>query len=197
MPDTDAQRRFVRAMSEWLVALPHDLKLLYDAATDPNLDRGARELAVGAIISQISAGRLPGVPAGDFTNYCDGAILLRLVAQRIVATGGDDSEPFKERFCEFYERLDDDIALCEATLGDIQWLHDKVDRLTKLEYRTKKVPQYLDDDDASEFLYQEGLEFQTEYEVDEDVLADRLKRVSTILDALEKRRKADDRNSHS
>jgi hypothetical protein len=193
VPESDAQRRFMQAMSEWLVALPHDLKLLYEAASDPNLDREARELAVGAIISTISPGHLPGVPRGDFINYCDGVILLRLVAQRIVARGDEDCDAFKERFSDFYEKIDDDVALCESVLGDIQWLRDKTAALHKLEYKSKKVGVYLDDDDASEFLYEDGLEFQTEYEVDDDVLSDRLKRVSTILDALQKRRKADTR----
>ena len=61
--------------------------------------------------------------------------------------------------------------------------------------REEIVPLEADlDPDASELLYAEGLEFQTEYEVDEDVLADRLKKTSTVFDALHKRHKIDTRS---
>lgn len=194
MPDVDAQRRFMAAISEWLVTLPHDLKILYEAAADEDLDRGARELAVGAIISTIDPGHLPGVPPGDLVNHCDGVILLRLALAKIVASGGADSDAFKQRFGEFYGAVADDLSLCENALGDVfGWLTSKAIKLTTLEYRGKKVAVYLDDPDASELLYAAGLEFQTEYEVDEDVLANRFKKASTVFDALEKRRKTDRR----
>lgn len=180
------------AISDWLVTLPHDLKMLYEAADDEDLDRGVRELAVGAIISTIDPGHLPGVPPGDFVNHCDGVILLRLALAKIVAGGGEDCDAFKQRFSEFYDKVGDDLQLCETALGDVYtWLTDKTSKLTKLEYKGKKIAEYLDDQDAGELLYAAGLEFQTEYEVDEDVLADRLKKASTVLDALAKRRKAD------
>jgi hypothetical protein len=194
VPAKDAEVRFLAAISDWLVSLPHDMKMLYEAAADPNLERSSRELAVGAIISTISPGHLPGVAPGDFVNYCDGVIMLRLVLQRVVKRGEDDSKAFRERFREFFDGLESDIALCEAVLGDMfQWLLDKTGALATLEYKSKKIPEYLDDPVASEFLYQEGLEFQTEYEVDEDVLSDRLKKASTVLSALRKRQNADSR----
>ena len=190
MPDVDAQRRFMAAISDWLVTLPHDLKMLYEAAADEDLDRGTRELAIGAIISTIDPGHLPGVPPGDFVNHCDGVILLRLALSKIVAAGGEDCDAFRERFSEFYETSAEDLSLCESALGDLfGWLADKTSKLSALEYKGKKVAEYLDDLDASELLYAAGLEFQTEYEVDEDVLADRLKKASTVFDALGKRRK--------
>jgi hypothetical protein len=196
VPAPDVKRRFLAAITEWLVTLPHDLKILYEAASDQDLDRQAREIAVGAIISTIAPGHLPGVPPGDFVNHCDGTIVVRMALHNVVAKGGEDFEAFQERFSEFFETLNDDIKLCEAALGDLfQWLSNKAARLQKLEYKGKKVAEYLDDLDASEFLYQEGLEFQTEYEVDEDVLNDRLKKSGTVLEALEKRRHADDRTT--
>jgi len=194
VPESDAQRRLLQSMSEWLVTLPHDIKLLYEAAANQDLPRATRELAVGAIIFMISADHVPGAQPGDFVNYCDSTILLRLTAKQIGDTGGEDCEAFRERFADFYESLDDDLAQCQAALGELfDWLHSKVAELPKLEHKSKKVPDYVDDEDASAFLYEEGLEFQTEYDVDEDVLSDRLKRWSTIQDALEKRFRAEQR----
>jgi hypothetical protein len=184
----------MEAISRWLVTLPHDLKILYEAAADPNLDRRARELAVGAIIYTISPNHVPGVPRTDFVNYCDGAILIHLALQRVGTIGGEDVGAFTERFPEFYDGLDDELGLCESTLGDrFRWIQAKVDHLGAQTYKGKKVSEYLDDEEAGEFLYEEGLEFGTEYDVDEDLLGDRLKKPSTILDALDRRRKAEDR----
>ncbi len=194
MSAPDVERRFLAVIREWLVTLPHDLKILYEAASNENLERSARELAVGAIISMVSPSHLPGVPPGDFVNYCDGTILLRIALQRVVASKGDDTEEFRDRFREFFDELDDELEICRQAMGDdYQWLADKVNGFSSLEFKGKKVPVYLDDDDASEFLYEEGLEFQTEYEVDEDLLADRLKRSETVMDALAKRKKVDER----
>ena len=52
--DADQERRFVDTMRGWLISLPHDLKILYEASTDENLDRKLRELALGAIFYVIS-----------------------------------------------------------------------------------------------------------------------------------------------
>ncbi|RMH43472.1 MAG: hypothetical protein D6689_05060 [Deltaproteobacteria bacterium] len=181
-------------MTEWLVSLPHDIKMLYEAAADQDLARGAREVAVGAIISTIGQGHLPGVPPDDFSNYCDSAILLRMALQRIVAIGGEDAETLRSRFDGFFASLDEDLALCREAIGDrYEWLEQKLERLPTLTYKGKKIADYLDDDDASAFLYEEGLEFRTEYEVDEDLLGDRLKKAQTILDALDKRRQSETR----
>ena len=52
--DADIGRRFVDTMRGWLISLPHDLKILYEATSDENLDRASRELATGAIIYVVS-----------------------------------------------------------------------------------------------------------------------------------------------
>jgi len=195
VPVADVEQKFVDAISHWLVTLPHDLKILYEASSDMNLPRPARETATGAIIAILGGGHLPGVVRGDFANFCDSAILLRLALQRIAGTGGEDVAAFKDRFAEEFGPLEEQLALCRSAIGDLfPWLESRAEQVEKLEYKGKKVAQYLDDDDASELLYEDGLEFQTEYEVDDDVVADRLKKCSTVIDALETRRKTDRRS---
>ena len=44
------ERRFLATVSEYLVSLPFDLKVLFEAKDDPDLDRKARETACGAIL---------------------------------------------------------------------------------------------------------------------------------------------------
>lgn len=189
-----ANEEFLAVMSDWLVTLPHDLKLLYEAAADEDLARAAREIAVGAIVNTISPSHLPGVAPGDFTHFCDDAILVRLALKRVAETGGPEAEAFCERFADFYESVDGRLSACRAALGDdFNWLEAKVDTFPAAVHKHKKVADYLDDEEAGEYLYEEGLEFQTEYDVDEEMLADRLKKASTALEALEASRQADSR----
>ena len=53
------------------------------------------------------------------------------------------------------------------------------------------MPAYLDDDEAREQLFDDGLVFRTDYPVDEKTIGDKLKKAATILDVM-KRRKADE-----
>jgi hypothetical protein len=46
----------------------------------------------------------------------------------------------------------------------------------------------VDDEDAASFLYEEGLEFQTNYNVSEEQVRNRLRRADQILEALNRRR---------
>ncbi len=196
MSSSETERRFVDIMSEWLVSLPHDLKILYEAASDENLERAHRELAVGAIISTISPNEHARGDRYDFLSYCDDCILLRLALRRIAGANDEDAEVFRGRFSDFFAPLDDELAVCERVMGDLfKWLDSRVEELRKLEYKGKTIVAYLDDDEAAELLYEEGLGFATEYPVDEETIGDRLKKASTILEVLERRKREFDRKT--
>jgi uncharacterized membrane protein YkvA (DUF1232 family) len=192
---TDTQQRFVETMSSWLVSLPHDLKLLYEAAADENLDREARELAVGAIIYVVSPNDLISADRSDsFISYCDDCILLRLAVVEIVKANDEDTEFFKSRFPEFFDPLPDELAVCKAAMGDLyEWFQSKLSSLRTLEYKGKNIATYLDDEEASEFLYEDGLGFRTEYDIDEETLADSFKKASTVIERLRRRKDAEGR----
>jgi uncharacterized membrane protein YkvA (DUF1232 family) len=184
--DAETGQRLVSTVSSWLISLPHDLKILYEAASDENLQRDQRELAVGAIIYAVSPNDFIAADRSDFLSYLDDCILVRLALCEIASAGDEDSEFFKSRFSDFFDTVDDELAAVNSAIGDtMDWLKTKVPQLRTLEYRGKKAPAYLDDDEAGEFLYEEGLGFATEYPVDEESLADKLKKASTILEALE------------
>ena len=194
--DAETERRFVEVFSEWLVSLPHDLKIMYEAADDENLARESRELAVGAVIYAVSPNDFIAADRNDFLSYCDDCILLRLALRRIVANGDEDSEFFKSRFSDFFDTLDDELAVCKWAMGEtFDWLDSKVEQLKTLEYKGKKVPVYIDDEEASEFLYEEGMGFATEYPVDEETIGDKLKKASTILEVMVRRKSEDDKKT--
>ena len=52
----------------------------------------------------------------------------------------------------------------------------------------KTPAQYVDDDEAASFLYEEGLEFQTNYNVNEDKVRNSVRRLDPIVEQLNKRR---------
>lgn len=186
--DAELERRFVETFSAWLIALPYDLKILYEASSDENLERDVRELATGAIIYAVSPNDFINADRSDFLSYCDDCILVRLALQRIAGKGDEDSDFFKSRFEDFFSTLDDEIAVCKEAMGPVfDWLESKVKLLTGLEYKGKKIAAYIDDEEAVEFLYEEGLGFATEYPVDEETLGDKLKKASTIIEVLDRR----------
>ena len=193
--DAETGRRFVDTMRSWLISLPHDLKILYEAAADENLDRSARELATGAIIYVISPNDFISSDRSDFTGYADDCLILRLALRQIVVGAEDeDAQQFRDRFQDFFGSLDDELQVCAQAMGDLYgWLGARVDHLRQIEYKSKKVPGYIDDEELSELLYEDGLVFATEYPVDEDVLADRFKKASTILEVIQRRKTEEDR----
>src|SRR6185436_7686355 len=49
-----AESKFVELVRGWLVSLPHDLKIAFDAMDDENLPRPVREVAAGVIAYVVS-----------------------------------------------------------------------------------------------------------------------------------------------
>jgi hypothetical protein len=181
----EAERSFLEKVTEYLLSLPFDLKVLQEAVTDPDLERGAREIAAGAITHTL------GPQDGDGPQrFFDDVLLVRAALKRVVADGGDAAKDFTTRFeAEIYGKLDADLALFEEVLGDLwPWLTGKLEGFRKTPYKGKTPPQYVDDDEAAAFLYDEGLEFQTNYNVTEDKVRNSVRRVDVIVEMLNKKR---------
>ena len=191
--DADIEKRFVDTMRSWLVSLPHDLKILYEASSDENLERKIRELAVGAIIYVVSPNDFISSDRDDFAGYADDCLMLRLALQRLAKADDEDTEFFKSRFSEFFDTLDAELDECRPAMGELfDWLASRVDDLPALEYKGKKIAAYIDDDEASEFLYEDGLGFRTEYPVDEEDIHDRFKKASKIIEIIGRRKQEED-----
>lgn len=186
-----AESKFVELMRSWLVSLPHDLKIAFDAMDDENLPRPVREVAAGAVIYVVS----PDDPVADrnevVVSYADDAMLLRLALQNALGTG-EDEQAFRERFPELFSELEENLTLCKNVMGELMtWLETKASSLKTIDYKGKKPPKFLDDEEAREELYEDGLVFRTDYPVDEKTISDKLKKAQTIIDAM-KRRKAEE-----
>ncbi|MEZ4364792.1 MAG: hypothetical protein R2939_00725 [Kofleriaceae bacterium] len=193
-----AESKFVELVRAWLCSLPHDLKVAYEAMDDENLPRSARELAVGAIIYVVSPNDFIVDRNDAVVSYADDALLLRMALSEIVAAlgkdGAEETSLLRARFAEQFEGVAEDLALCNEVMGELYpWLASKVAGLRALEYKGKKIAAYLDDDDARELLFEDGLVFGTDYPVDEDTIADKLKKASTITDVMRRRRAEEQR----
>jgi hypothetical protein len=182
---TEAEREFLEKIAEYLLSLPFDLKILQEAVTDPDLDRATREIAAGTIVHTIG----PQEGEGPL-RFVDDVLLVRAAFKRVISEGSDGAKAFAERFdTEVYGRLDDDIAIFDEVLGDLwPWLVGKLEAFRKPPYKGKTPVQYVDDDEAASFLYEEGLEFQTNYNVNEDKVRNSVRRLDPIVEQLNKRR---------
>jgi uncharacterized membrane protein YkvA (DUF1232 family) len=179
--------KFVELVRGWLVSLPHDLKIAFDAMDDENLPRPAREAAAGVIAYVVSPNDTVSDRNDAVVSYADDVVLLRLALQKALSAG-EDEQAFRERFPELFEGLDEHLALCKSIMGELMtWLESKLPTLPTLDYKGKKITKYLDDDEAREQLFEDSLVFRTDYPVDEKTITDKLKKASTIIDGLRRR----------
>ena len=165
MPPESLEKQFIQRMRQLLVALPYDMKVLFEAISDENLPMPARQLAAGAAIYCLS----PSDPIPDSTGllgYCDDVVVVRIALKRFLELGGEDAKTYPERFAEQFGRLDK--------------------TLLKARYKGKDALTYIQEDEACEFLYEEGQDFTTRYEIDDEAVA-RLQSGKPVVEAFRRR----------
>jgi hypothetical protein len=183
MDSKEVERGFLSKLGEYLLSLPFDLKVLQEAASDPDLDRPARETAAGAIMHTL----LPQEGEGPL-RYADDVLLVRAALASVQSKGGHEFGAFRDRFREIYDHLDDDVALFQRQLGSLwSWLVGKIDSFPKLTYKGKRAAQYIANEEGLSLLYDEGLEFETNYNVTEEQVRNKLRRAEQVLELLNKR----------
>ena len=185
------ESKFVELVRNWLVSLPHDLKIAFDAMDDENLPRPVREVAAGVVAYVISPNDSISDRSDNVVSFADDALLLRLALQQALG-GGEDEQAFRGRFPELFADLEENLTVCKSVMGELMtWLESKVTALPKLDYKGKKIAKYLDDEESREALFDDGLVFRTDYPVDEKTIGDKLKKASTVTEVM-KRRKAEE-----
>jgi uncharacterized membrane protein YkvA (DUF1232 family) len=186
-----AESKFVELVRSWLVSLPHDLKIAFDAMDDENLPRNVREIATGVAIYVVRPNDSMSDKNDVIVSYTDDAVLLRLALHKALGKG-EDEDAFRERFPELFENLEEDLSLIKSVMGDLMtWLEGKLNALKMIDYKGNKCPVYLDNDEARELMFEDGVVFRTDYPVDEKTIGDKLKKAATVIDVM-KRRKADE-----
>lgn len=188
-----AESKFVELVRGWLVSLPHDLKIAFDAMDDENLPRPVREVAAGVVVYVVSPNDFIQDRNDAVVSYADDALLLRLALAKALGKG-EDEQAFKDRFPELFDGLEENLTLCKDVMGDLMtWLESKVPNLPKLDYKGKKVAKYLEDAEAREQLFDDGLVFRTDYPVDEKTIADKLKKAATVTEVMKRRKEEEAR----
>ena len=188
MQSTEIGREFLARVSEYLVTFPFDLKILQEAITEPDLERSARELAASILISSLS----PQEGSGP-ERFVDDVVLLRIALHRIATEGGDGAEGFCTRFGEVYSRLADDLRIFEQSLGPElwSWLSARPASFCRLPLKGKRASQYVDDQDSWDQLYEDGVDFQTNYDVTEAQIQNKLRRPEQLIEILQRRHAED------
>ena len=126
--------------------------------------------------------------------FVDDVLLVRAAIKRVVADGGEHAKEFVARFDgEVYGKLDDDLTAVRRGTSAICGRGSPASSRPsgKPPYKGKTPSQYVDDEEAAALLYEEGLEFQTNYNVTEDKVRNSVRRVDAILESLNKRRAED------
>jgi uncharacterized membrane protein YkvA (DUF1232 family) len=183
-----AESKFVELVREWLVSLPHDLKIAFDAMDDENLPRPVREVAAGVVAYVVSPNDFIADRNDAVVSFADDALLLRLALAKALGEG-EDEQAFRDRFPELFENLDENLTLCKSVMGELMtWLEGKVPALATIEYKGKKATKYLDNTELREQLFDDGLVFRTDYPVDEKTIADKLKKATTVTEVMKRRK---------
>jgi hypothetical protein len=190
MQSAELSRKFLAKVSEYLVSLPFDLAILQEVVTQAELPRDVRELAAGVLLQAL--GPQEG-PSPD--RFVDDVLLVRRVLWQLSQQRGEIVESLSARFDEVFVQLADDVQTFQAAVGPAlwKWLEDALQGVSKQALNGKRPAQYCDDESAANALYDEGLEFQTNYDVTDERVANRLRRAEQVLEILQRRQDDDSR----
>jgi hypothetical protein len=185
MPSVEVERSFVEKLSEYLLSLPFDLKILQEAVTDTDLDKTVRLLAASTVLHTV----LPQEGEPGPLRYVDDVLLVRAALAEIGKGDSEGPTEFRARFqTEIYGKLEDDLACFSAYLGPMwPWLTAKLATFHKLSFKGKKPAQALEDEEIAILFYDEGLAFQTNYTVSEEQIRNKLRRGDQVLELFRKR----------
>ena len=188
MQSSEIGRKFLTRVSEYLVTFPFDLKILQEAISELELERGAREIAAGVLISSLS----PQEGSGP-ERFVDDVRELRIALGRIAKEGGEGAEGFRTRFVELYSRLDEDLEIFEQCLGPElwTWLSTRPTTCCRIPLKGKRAAQYIDDESTWDQLYEDGLDFQTIYDVTESQIQNKLRRPEQLVEIIQRRHAED------
>lgn len=184
MRPTENGQLFLSRVCDLLLSLPFDLKVLQEVIIDVELPQNIREQAAGVLVSAF--GHQDG--SGP-ERFIEDVFFLRITFGLIASSDNEEAERFRSRFDDIFGTLDDDLTLFSSYLGSELWngLTTRSGSLGRLVYKAKRPAQYVSEEDTWDELYEDGLEFQTAYNISEEQVRNRLRRPEPICDLLQKR----------
>ncbi|HND08942.1 MAG TPA: hypothetical protein PKI49_01495 [Pseudomonadota bacterium] len=184
MRPTENGQLFLSRVCDLLLSLPFDLKVLQEVITDVELPQNIREQAASVLVHAF--GHQDG--SGP-ERFLEDVFLLRIAFGNIAADKSEEADRFRSRFDDIFGTLDDDLTLFSGYLGSELWngLRARAANLGRLVYKGKRPAQYVADEASWDELYEDGLEFQTAYNVSEEQVKNRLRRPEPICEAIQKR----------
>lgn len=186
MDSQQVEAEVLSKVIESIISLPYDTKVLQEVVADPELELKAREKAASVLI------HILGEKAVCSIESCiEDSLYLKMSLFEVI--GMEGAEVFQERFAEFLDTLQQDLPLLKLHLGDTlwEWLEQKLAGFIKVPFKGKKAAQYVEDEQGLMDLYEEILEFQTDYPITEAQVTNKLRRSEQIKEILEKHRAED------
>lgn len=189
MDAKEVGREFLSKACEYLISLPFDVKALQEAVSDQDLEREARELAAGVVIYTLNHHQ----EGNGIERFIDSVFLVRIAFEQVAVRGGDGSGAFRDRFAEIYSTLDDDLEVFRSYLGPELWgwLSGRLSAFSRLTLKGKRPTQYVEDTETLDQLYEDCLDFQTNYNITEAQVQNRLRRPEQIAEFLQRRHAED------
>ncbi len=184
MRPTENGQLFLSRVSELLLSFPFDLKILQEVITDDELPRNLREQAAGVLLQAFLHQEGSGPE-----RFLDDVLLMRITLGQIAAVDSDEAKRFCDRFDDVFGPLKGDLPILESNLGPELWksLTARVMTLGKIIHKGKRAAQYVSDEHTWDQLYDDGLDFQTAYNVTEEQVRNRLRKPETLIEVLHKR----------
>lgn len=177
-------REFLTKVCDYLVSLPFDLKILQEAVANTELDRATREVAAAVLVNALTPQEGPSPE-----RYLDDLFLLRMALAKVGTSTEPAHQEFRTRFDDVFSALTHDLELFERALGPAlwAWLQGRLGSLSRMALKGKRPTQYVDDEDSWDTLYEDGLDFQTHYDVTEERVQNRLRRPEQVMEYLQRR----------
>lgn len=170
-----------------IVELPQDVKIMFEMLDDTNFSDSTRLRAAGALLYLLAPGDLIPDTFG-LLGHADDSLVLRMTMDLILRLEPERAEVYRTRFPEVFDTLEADLAAASRFLGDAYtWFVQYLEKLGAIEFKGKKAQVFIDDVDASSWLYGEVSEALLDLEIDEDELNRELRKVDRILTVMKEK----------
>jgi uncharacterized membrane protein YkvA (DUF1232 family) len=181
---------FIGFMSRSIVEIHQDVKVIFEMLDDAELNDETRMRAAGAMLYLLAPGDLIPDTFG-LLGHADDSLILRMMMAYAIEQNPERSEHYRERFPEVFDTLEPDLESASRFLGELYpWMFRYLDRLREVEYKGKRAELFVNDIEASLWLYNEVNEDLLDLEFDDDELQREVAKVEKIIPILKEKMNA-------